>query len=138
MLFGEKLKQLRTAANLSQKEVADKLGVTSRTYQNYEGCKMYPKNTGIYQKFAELFDVGVEYLLSEEDQYIIDASVKGGSRGKKDVQALVAEVGGLFAGGELSDDDKDKVMKAINDLYWKAKTNNKKYAPLKYRKAQGK
>ena len=41
---------------------------------------------------------------------------------------LVAEVSGLFAGGELEDDDKDAVLRAIMDAYWDAKNENKKYA----------
>ena len=47
---------------------------------------------------------------------------------------LVEEMGGLFAGGELSEDDIDGVMKAMQDLYWKAKEDNKKYTPQKYKK----
>jgi len=128
MKFNEKLKQLRNTAGLTQAEVAAKLGVTHRTYQNYEAGAMYPRQTAVYGRIAELFGVTADYLLSDEDRYIIDAYEKGGSRSKKDVQALVTEVGGLFAGGELSEDDKDKVLRTITDLYWKAKANNKKYA----------
>jgi DNA-binding XRE family transcriptional regulator len=133
MQFGEKLKQLRIVANLTQVVTAGKIGVSLRTYQNYEMCKMYPKQTAIYGRISTLFDVSADYLLTEEDKYIIAASEIGGSKAKKDVKALVTEVGGLFAGGELSDDDKDKVMKTINDLYWLAKEKNKKYTPKKYK-----
>lgn len=134
MKFGEKLKQLRLSKDLTQVETAQQIGVSIRTYQNYEMCKMYPKKTNIYGKIAIFFNVSTDYLLTDEERYIIDASEKGGFRALKDVQALVTEVGGLFAGGELSEDDKDKVMKTINDLYWKAKENNKKYTPKKYKK----
>ena len=34
---------------------------------------------------------------------------------------LVARVGSLFAGGTLSDEDKDKVFATITELYWQAK-----------------
>ncbi|MDK2810984.1 MAG: hypothetical protein PWR27_1693, partial [Petroclostridium sp.] len=30
--------------------------------------------------------------------------------------------------------DKDKVFRAITEMYWRAKDNNKKYTPKKYRK----
>ena len=47
------------------------------------------------------------------------------------------EVSGLFAGGRISQDDKDAVMRAIQDAYWIAKEENKrKYTPKKYRKVQ--
>ena len=45
------------------------------------------------------------------------------------------EMGGLFAGGELSDDDLDGVMQTLQEYYWKAKKDNKeKYTPKKYKK----
>jgi transcriptional regulator with XRE-family HTH domain len=134
MLFGEKLKQLRLASGLTQEAVAEKIGVTCRSYQNYEAGRRYPRQTEVYGKLALLFNVTADYLLTDEDQYLIDAHTKGGAKAMKDVQKLIAEVGGLFAGGELTQDDKDKVMIVLNDLYWKARQNNKeKYTPKKYR-----
>ena len=47
-------------------------------------------------------------------------------------------MGGLFAGGELSDDDLDGVMKALQDYYWKAKEDNKKYTSKKHRSDKSK
>jgi len=133
MLFGEKLKQLRLANGLTQEKAADELGVTVRAYQNYEACRVYPKNTAVFGKTAALFNVTADYLLSDEDRYIMDAAERGGAKARKDVAELVSELGGFFAGGEFSEDDKDKVMKTINDLYWKAKESNKKYAPRRLR-----
>ena len=133
MLFGEKLRQLRLSNGYTQEKTAEALGVTVRAYQNYEACRVYPKNTAVFGKIAATFGVTADYLLSDEDRYILDASEKGGSKARKDVAELVTELGGFFAGGEFSDEDKDKVMRAINDLYWKAKESNKKYAPERYR-----
>ena len=133
MLFGKKLKQLRHSMNMTQEAAAAALGVTVRALQNYEAGRVYPKKTDVYGKAAALFNVSADYLLSDEDKYIMDAREKGGARTGKDVQQLISEVGGLFAGGELSEDDKDKVLRTINDLYWKAEENNKKYAPKQYK-----
>ena len=134
MLFGEKLKQLRLSNGYTQEKTAGELGVTVRAYQNYEACRVYPKNTSVFGKIATMFGVTADYLLSDEDRYIMDASEKGGSDAGRDVAALVSELGGFFAGGEFSEDDKDKVMRAINDLYWKAKESNKKYVPGRFRR----
>ncbi|MDR0453596.1 MAG: helix-turn-helix domain-containing protein [Deferribacteraceae bacterium] len=125
------MRQLRQTMGMTQGSVAAELGVTTRAYQNYEAGRVYPKKTAIYGKIASLFNVSADYLLSDEDKYVMEAHDKGGSKAKKDVQMLLSEVGGLFAGGELSDDDKDKVLRTINDLYWKAKENNKRYARKK-------
>ena len=48
----------------------------------------------------------------------------------------MAEVTGLFAGGELADEDLDEMMKGIQEAYWIAKEKNKKYTPKKYRKSK--
>jgi len=135
--FAEKLKLLRNNAHLTQEEVAAIVGVSYRTYQNYETGNKYPRKTDVYGRFAALFGVTADYLLSDEDQYLIDAQDKGGGKAMKDVQKIIMEVNGLFAGNELSDADKDKVLMAINEAYWDSKRRNKeKYTPKKYRKKQ--
>lgn len=134
MQFGEKLKQLRTQNNMTQVELAAKLGVTPRTLQNYENGRMYPKQTALFGTIAELFNVKTDYLLTDEDYYIMDAAEKGGIKTMRDVQTLVSEIGGLFAGGNLSEEDKEQVMMTINELYWKSKQKNKKFTPKKYLK----
>lgn len=58
---------------------------------------------------------------------------KGAERRRRaDVDALVSEVIGLFAGGEIDEDEKDGIMAALNEAYWVAKRKNRKYAPKKY------
>ena len=56
------------------------------------------------------------------------ANEKYGATGAQQAQALMQEVTGLFAGGELDQDDMDEMMKAIQDAYWIAKEKNRKYA----------
>ena len=48
-----------------------------------------------------------------------------------DIEQLVSEVTGLFAGGELSEESLEGAMKALNDAYWIAKEKNRKYAAKK-------
>lgn len=128
MLFGQKLKQLRLDAGLTQANLAAELGVTKRTLINYETGKCYPKKTDIYAKIASLFGVTTDYLLTDEDNFIIDASDHGGTYAMNQARTLVGEVSGLFAGGALDEEDKDAVMQAIMDAYWDAKKTNQKYA----------
>lgn len=130
MLFGDKIKQLRLNAKLTQEELALKLGITKRTLINYETGKCYPKQTEIYSKMAVFFNVTVDYLMSEQDTFIQKAS-EYGARSKKQAQDLINEFSGLFAGGSLSEEDKDAVVKAIMDAYWETKEINKKYSSRK-------
>jgi transcriptional regulator with XRE-family HTH domain len=133
-LFGDKIKELRTSAGMSQQELANKAGLSLRSIQNYESNQRYPKDVAILNKLCKALNTTIEELMKEEDNFIQEASEKYGTRGKKDAQKLVDELGGLFAGGELNEEDKDKVFRAITEMYWKAKDNNKKYTPKKYRK----
>ena len=73
-------------------------------------------------------------LHNENDEFLSDVTAIYGSRGARQAKELVAEVSGLFAGGELAPEDMDEMMKAIQDAYWIAKENNKKFAPRKGRK----
>ena len=49
-------------------------------------------------------------------------------------QELVSQLAGMFAGGELSDQDREAVMRSLEKAYWLAKEDNQRYTPKKYRK----
>lgn len=135
MTFGEKLRTFRLQKKLTQQELAKKAGLGLNTISNYEVGKTYPKSREVYSKLAEILGVNVTELYNENDEFISSARERYGYGGKKQAEKLVAEMGGLFAGGELSDEDLDGVMKALQDYYWKAKEENReKYTPKKYRK----
>jgi transcriptional regulator with XRE-family HTH domain len=133
MTFGEKLKELRTRANLSQPELAKAIGTTTRSVQNYEYGRCYPKQTEIYAKISEKFGVTVDYLMSPQDSFLAKAYEDGGSKGKRTAESLVTDATALFAGGTLSEDDKDAVFRSLQEAYWLAKTENKKYAAKRKR-----
>ncbi len=52
---------------------------------------------------------------------MVQASEQYGSRGMKQAKDLIEGMSGLFAGGTLSEQDKDAVMKALQDIYWESK-----------------
>ncbi len=134
MTFGEKLVYLRKKMKLTQQELAEKTNLKANTIANYEKGKTYPQNREVYSILAKALGVSVDELRNENDEFISAAGEKFGYGGKKQAMRLVEEMGGLFAGGELSDEDLDGVMKAFQDYYWKAKEDNKKYAPKKHNK----
>lgn len=133
MVFKDRLKEKRTEAQLTQVELAEKAGVTARTIQNYELGNRKPSNMEIIQRIADALHTTTEYLLGSSGAYVIDAHEKGGAKAARDIEELVGEVTGLFAGGELSEESLEGAMRALNDAYWIAKEKNKKYTPKKYR-----
>ncbi|MFR4570846.1 MAG: helix-turn-helix transcriptional regulator [Hominenteromicrobium sp.] len=134
MKFCEKLKEARTRAGLKQEELAKALGVSLRTITNYESGERYPKKREIYYKLAELFHTEENYFLNEDEDFLLTAAEKYGSKGAKQARELMEEVSGLFAGGNIADEDLDEMMRGIQEAYWIAKEKNKKYTPKKYRK----
>lgn len=134
MKFAEKIRELRKERKLTQREVADYCGISLRTYVSYEQDGRYPRRREIYEKMAEIYRVDKNYILTEDEDFIEEAAEQYGSRGRKQAEALVSELSGLFAGGELSERDKDAVMIALQKAYFDCKVDNMKYTPKKYRK----
>lgn len=133
MTFGEKVKAERTKLGLNQDELAEKIGVTRRVICSYENDKSRPRGMDRYKKLADALNLNLNYLLSEDEAFVANAEDKYGHRGARQAKELMEEVTGLFAGGEMAEEDMDVMMKAIQDAYWIAKENNKKYTPKKYR-----
>lgn len=134
MTFGEKVKNERNRLGLNQDELAKKIGVTRRVISSYENDSSRPRGTERYKKLAEALGVNINYLLSEDEAFIADVEDNYGHRGAKQAKELLAEVTGLFAGGEMADEDMREMVDAIQESYLIAKKNNKKYTPKKYRK----
>ncbi len=73
MIFNERLKEIRTAKKLSQKEIADKIGITEQAYQKYE----YGKNQPLIDKATEIakaLDTSLDYLTGLSDNKTIGGS----------------------------------------------------------------
>ena len=135
MVFKDRLKEKRLEAGLTQVELAGKAGVTTRTIQNYELGHRKPANMEVIQRIADALNTTTEYLLGSSGAYVVEAQERGGAKAARDIEELVSEVTGLFAGGELSEEAIEGAMKALNDAYWMAKEKNRKYTPKKYRKS---
>ena len=129
MTFGEKVKNERNRLGLNQDELAKKIGVTRRVISSYENDSSRPRGTERYKKLAEALGVNINYLLSEDEAFIADVEDNYGHRGAKQAKELLAEVTGLFAGGEMADEDMREMVDAIQEAYLIAKKNNKKYTP---------
>ena len=128
MKFAEKIRTLRVQQNKTQRETAEYCGISLRTYVSYEQDGRYPRNRAIYDKLSAFFGVDKNYLMTEAETFITQAAEQYGSSGKRQAEQLVAQLSGLFAGGELSDSDRDAVMIALQRAYFDCKKDNQKYA----------
>ncbi|WP_163853500.1 helix-turn-helix domain-containing protein [Paenibacillus elgii] len=65
MEFGERLKSLRIAHELTQKELAKALNMTESMLSRYETGKRLP-NLDVFLQLANYFDVSADYLLGRD------------------------------------------------------------------------
>ena len=135
MELKDRIAKIRRMRGFTQAELAEKLGVSARAVQNYEAGTRTPKRDMI-AKIAEVLGVDESALATDEEFFVIEAKEKYGSKGKAAAQKLIESAAALFAGGDISEDDKANVMEALQEAYWEAKIANKKYTPKKYRKDQ--
>ena len=136
--FGEKLRALRKEKGLTQAELAKLAGLGLKTITNYEKGSTYPQNREVYSTLANILGCDTDYLHNEGDDFIGMAQREYGYRGRKGAEKLITEVTGLFAGGEMAEEDMDELMLAIQEAYIDAKKRNKKYTPKKYlKKSEG-
>lgn len=124
MTFGEKFRAEREKKGLTQQQTADGLGINRRMITRYENGISFPRTRDAYKKIADFFETDVNYLLTEDEAFVMEASEQYGSRGMKQAKELIDGMSGLFAGGTLSEQDKDAVMKALQDIYWESKARN--------------
>ena len=132
MTFGEKVKNLRKTKNMNQTQLANAIGVSLRTVRGWEIEGRYPKQHDLYQKLADALGCDVSYLMTEGESFITEATEQYGSRGAKQAQQILEQAAAMFAGGELSDEDKIAFMDEIQTLYLDSKKRAKKFTPKKY------
>ncbi len=62
MLIGNRIKTLRTQSHITQRELAEKIGLTPKMISFYEKSERIPP-ADIIIKFVEIFNVSADYLL---------------------------------------------------------------------------
>ena len=130
MNFGEKLKDLRTQKGWSQEELAKQMGVTRRTIGGYEAGTTY-----MYAKLAELLETDVNYLMTENEEFMTEVGSLYGRRGQAQASEILSQTRELFAGGSLSEEDQKAFAIEMQRIFMDSKkVAREKFTPNKYRK----
>ena len=127
MNFGEKLKKYRSENKITRENFAKQIEISPKTLYFYETGQRFPKSMETYEKIAKVMQCDYNYLLENDDIFVSQFANKYGQGEARKAQALTEGLVALFAGGELSDNDKDAAIQALTEAYWKAKEENKKY-----------
>lgn len=73
MSLGEKLKALRTAKKMSQKELAERIGIAKSVISFYESGDRFP-SYDVLIKIARIFNVTTDFLLDVERERTVNVS----------------------------------------------------------------
>ena len=74
------------------------------------------------------------YIKTENESFITTAFAQYGTRGAAQAQQILDQTAAMFAGGDLSDEDKMAFLHEIQSLYFDSKKRSKKFTPKKYQK----
>lgn len=135
MTFSDKIKRAREAAKMTQVQLAEAVGVSQRTIASYESGGALARR-GTTAKLGRALKVSVKYLSDpdctdpladiEKDEYVEEARARYGARGARDVDGLLSDNAALFAGGELSQEQKDVFFEAVMKAYITCKEEARK------------
>ena len=130
MTLGEKIRNNRLALNLSQMELAEKVGISERTVYNYEQTSTYPKPE-VLKKLAAVLNVTVNYLLDENETdkrsnidlelFFSKAKEAYGYKGAREAREVITRATALFAGGDLDEQAKEVFYQSLTEAYLESK-----------------
>jgi len=113
-MLSNRLRELRTSLQLTQQEIADRLGISRVRYNQYETGKRQPDNE-MLKVISNFYKVSVDYLLGNNMNSKLD----------KELQELLNDSDTLVAFKDfhnLSDTDKQEIKNFIK--FKKQQKNN--------------
>ncbi|HFU7058711.1 helix-turn-helix transcriptional regulator [Bacillus cereus group sp. RP37] len=138
-MIGLRLKSLRKKENLTQKQLAEKIGVSQRMIGYYESEERFPPHD-VLTKLADCFSVSADYLLgrdvtNETKKQLTPKNEKDIAKRMEEIKKdLQGENGLMFSGEPMSQEAVESLLDAMDYIVKQTKVINKKYVPKKYRK----
>jgi transcriptional regulator with XRE-family HTH domain len=125
MSLGSRIRDLRKTARLTQQEIADKLGMGSSNFGHIENDRVIPSSTDL-AVIAEILNTSTDYLLGSETDPTTPPDWAT-SKDKRDFKRMLEEDGEImFDGVPISQDDKEKIKRVMEAMFWDAKKKNKR------------
>lgn len=143
MKYGDRIAYLREQNNLTQQQLADKIGITRASLSHYEKNRREPDYKTL-EKLADFFEVSIDYLLGRTDKPTNKSLPETTEKDEKDIakrlQNFKKEIeqsdGLAFSGEPLSEEAKESLIESMEYIFRQTAKINKKYTPKKYRKGE--
>lgn len=138
-MISQRIKELRLANHMTQKELSDYLGLTPKMISFYELGQRVPPSD-IILKLAEKFSVSTDYLLGvqpHQKDSLPTLTPKDERQIAKDLENIVDTLNGAAAMSDDPEDEEDREMlKAalLQAMTLSKRIAKKKFTPKKYRR----
>lgn len=103
--YGERLKKVRLRRKMTQEQLSEKCGISTRSIKAYENNQKEPKLQN-NAKIAEVLNIDPNYLLGYTNERDEDF---------EEIKEHIRET--LFAGGDIPEDEQEKFYAALRDAY---------------------
>lgn len=128
--FSQKVRESRTLLKLSQEELGNLIGVSTRAVVAYETTDTKPRSATM-RKLADTLKVSVDYLTNDEindplygiekQPFVEETRNLYGDKAAREIDFLMERNAALFAGGEISQEAKDAYFEAVMQAYLECK-----------------
>ena len=139
--IGDKLKALRLSKKITLAALSRSSGLSDRAIRYIENNERQPGIDAI-KKLSAALDVSTSYFMDDDlfqeevdkEEVLAEAKEKYGFRGKAQAERIYQQTQALFAGGQLSEEDRSAFRDLMIDLFFETKEEaKKKYTPKKFR-----
>jgi transcriptional regulator with XRE-family HTH domain len=136
MSLGGNIRKIRKSKDFSIMKIKEMTGLSKSTISDLENDKSSP-TADTLQKLASALDVSVDEFFKEEVGFIdtLELNIpkeytdkyKVTSRDKKQYLEHLKKINeSFFMNDEVDEEDKKAILDTMNEIFWKAKTLNKR------------
>ena len=141
MGIGKRISSLRKGKNLTQEELAKRIGISRAALSHYEKDRREPDSETL-KKFADFYNVSIDFLLGRPEYLLGGPNDEFSEKDEKDVAKRMEELrkditsdqGALsFHGEPMSEEAIESFLESMEHIMKQTQRINKKYIPKKYR-----
>ena len=135
MAFADTLKRLRLSKGLTQEELANGTGLAKSSISMYESERRKP-SFEVLEAFADFFNVDMNTLwetrpmeqspASDDLPAVSPTGKKIDARTRRQLEKVLDDDNLTYNGVVLDGEDKEKVKKALELIFWDVKEKNKR------------
>lgn len=139
--IGDKVKALRLSKKITLTELSRASGLSDRAIRYIENNERQPSVEAI-KKLSAALEVETGYFMDDDvfqeetakEEILARAKEKYGSHGMAQARRIYESARGLYAGGQLNEEERDEFRDLMMELFFETKEDAKKYTPKKYKK----